>query len=80
MDFAEITTLLTSQTALLAAIGVGTILIVLGLGRALTEKGPAAIRMGQKNRVSATSQNHARNDRDHDHGSLANAQLPDTEE
>lgn len=55
MDFSTFTSVLTSQTALLAALGLGTMLAVVGLGRAFTEKNAAAAdRMAPKNRVSVT--------------------------
>jgi tight adherence protein C len=52
MDFSFFLPFLNSQTFLLAAIGVGTMLGVIGIGRALTEKSAAAERMSPKNRVS----------------------------
>ena len=80
MDFSQFAPTLTSQPALLAAIGLGTLLIVLGVGRALTDKGPAAIRMGQKTRVSATAPNHALSDEDRNYGAFTKALLPGSEE
>ena len=52
MDFSLFLPFLNSQTFLLAVIGVGTMLGVIGIGRALTEKSAAAERMSPKNRVS----------------------------
>jgi tight adherence protein C len=80
MDFSALTPILTSQTALLAAIGVGTMIAVVGVGRALTEKGPAAIRMSPKNRISATGPNRAVRDDDRNYGTLASALLPESAE
>lgn len=55
MDFSIFNSVLTSQTILLAAVGLGTLLFVFGIGRAMTEKNAAAAgRMTPKNRVSAT--------------------------
>lgn len=55
MDFSILTSVLTSQTIMLAAVGLGTMLTVVGVGRALTEKNAAAAdRMSPKNRVSVT--------------------------
>ncbi len=53
MDFSAISSILTSQMGLLAAIGVGSMLAVIGVGRALTDKGTAAERMKPKNQVKA---------------------------
>lgn len=54
MDFSLFLSLFTTQTLLLAAVGIGTMVGVFGIGRALTEKSPAAERMSPKNRVSVT--------------------------
>ena len=80
MDMTQLTTILTSQAALLAAIGVGTMIAVIGMGRALTDKGPAAQRMAPKNRLSAKGPGKAVNDDDGDYGAFANANMPDSAE
>ncbi len=54
MDFSLFLSLFTTQTLLLAAVGIGTMVGVFGIGRALTEKSPAAERMSPKNRMSVT--------------------------
>lgn len=54
MDFSLFLSLFTTQTLLLAAVGIGTMVGVFGIGRALTEKSAAAERMSPKNRVSVT--------------------------
>lgn len=55
MDFSIFASYLTTQTLLLAAIGAGTMLGVVGIGRAMSDKGIAADRMSPKGRVSATA-------------------------
>ena len=56
MDFAVLESVLTSQIFLLAAVGVGTMIAVFGIGKAITEKNAAAAdRMNPKNRVSVTN-------------------------
>ena len=80
MDMSQLSTFFTSQFALLAAIGLGTMIAVVGMGRALTDKGPAAQRMAPKNRLSAKGPARALNDGEGDHGAFANANLPDSAE
>lgn len=80
MDFSDISQLLTSQAALLAAIGLGSLIAVVGVGRALTDKGPAAIRMAPKNRVSATSPNHGLIDKSSSYSPFAESNLPSSQE
>ena len=80
MDISDISQMLTSQTALLAAIGLGSLLAVVGIGRALTDKGPAAIRMSQKDRVSATAPNHGLLDQSNSFSAFAESSLPSSHE
>lgn len=80
MDFSDISQLLNTQTALLIAIGLGSLLAVVGVGRALTDKGPAAIRMAQKNRVSATAPNHGLIDQSSSYSPFAESNLPSSSE
>ena len=54
MDFSVFSSLLTTQTLLLAAVGLGTMIGVAGIGRALTEKSAAAERMAPQNRINVT--------------------------
>lgn len=60
MDFSALSSVLTSQTVLLAAVGLGTLIAVLGIGRALTEKNNAAAdRMALNGRVNVTGPSNA---------------------
>ena len=54
MDFSVFSSALTTQTLLLAAVGLGTMVGVAGIGRAFTEKSAAAERMAPKNRINVT--------------------------
>lgn len=55
MDFSMISDFLGTQTLLLAAVGMGTMIAVFGIGRAFTEKNAAAAdRMAPKNRIAVT--------------------------
>lgn len=56
MDFSVLNTILTSHVFLLAAVGVGTMLAVFGVGKAITEKNAAAAdRMSPKNKLSISA-------------------------
>ena len=80
MDMSQLIELMTSQFALLAAIGIGTMIAAVGMGRALTEKGPAAERMAPGNRMSAKGPVQALRDEENKYDSFTNANLPDAVE
>ena len=80
MDLVAITELFTVQTAILAAIGLGTMIAVAGMGRALSDKGPAAERMAPKNRFSAKGLGHGYGEIDNSSSAFANALVTSNEE
>ncbi len=80
MDLSQITPLLTSQAALLAAIGFGAMAAVFGMGRMLTDKGPAAERMAPRNRLNIKGPENALNDDDRHYDAFTNANLPESAE
>lgn len=80
MDFSTITQMLDTQTALLIAIGLGSLLAVFGIGRAMTDKNTAAVRMAPKNRMRATSPMLGVVDQGADLGAFAESNLPDSKE
>lgn len=76
MDFSAITELFTSQMIILTAIGLGTLLAVLGMGRALTDKGAAAERMAPHKRFSAKGPVNAFAEADPAKGGFGDALIP----
>lgn len=80
MDMSQLTSLFTSQAALLAAIGIGTMIAAVGMGRALTDKGPAAERMAPKNRMSAKGPTQALKDEGNSFDAFTQANLPQSAE
>ncbi len=80
MDFSMFLSLMTTQTMLLAAVGIGTMIGVFGIGRALNEKSVAAERMSPKNRVNVTGPANSQLFNDESQSGLGNAFGPKTDE
>lgn len=81
MDYTIFLDALGSQTVLLAAVGLGTLIAILGIGRAFTERNAAAAqRMAPGNRVSATGPANSQLFNENETSGLSQALAPKSDE